>query len=606
MKKIHLHPNFIGLAILTVSFFVSLYIVLKQTGTLDQLAGREQRTVRFLHWQLEPGFREALQAVIDEYNALPHVKAAGYRVQQIAISEKFYPQFLNVHLISGTAPDLSTRGKAALTSRIDQFFEPLGEMVEVPNPYNTHDSVPEYLDPEIRERLIYGPWRDTFIDNLASGYDENLRNFYAIPVSNWGSLRLFYNRGQMRRAKDLLLDLMTAETPRPQWLTDRLIPHGGTTDDGFLPENEALFAWLRSEEPVDTLGRLLLISDAIRALAVIENRPFLVPISGSSYTREIFADRYGPTFQNRIMGAVDINLDSQISPVETFGGWGSGIWSFQDPEMEGFYTTLREIATHFPRGFLGLDREQANRRFILQNATMLLTGAWDATSTFALAENQANPFEVGVTPLPVPGPGERFYEFANLPPSEASQTLGVPMQLYKLSEMKDEAIDFLRFITSYHGNQLFTDRSGWLPATIGVEPNERIRPFLPITRGVTARYQINMLGGNVGTVFRGQMFLFISGDIDYPTFVRNIEAAMADPRMGVNRLWHEQFLRDAQLDRSTQMSLSTQALLHLTHGDPESRHRYYLLLMRSMANSNGLNTLRQWYNFFPDEPHPQF
>ncbi|MCD8482164.1 MAG: hypothetical protein LR015_05525 [Verrucomicrobia bacterium] len=85
MKKFILHPNFMGLALLTISFFFSLWVVLRQTGTIDRVTGTEQRVVRFLHWQLEPGFREALQAVIDEYNALPHVRAAGYTVQQIAI-----------------------------------------------------------------------------------------------------------------------------------------------------------------------------------------------------------------------------------------------------------------------------------------------------------------------------------------------------------------------------------------------------------------------------------------------------------------------------------------------------------------------------------------
>ncbi|MCD8482163.1 MAG: hypothetical protein LR015_05520 [Verrucomicrobia bacterium] len=509
-------------------------------------------------------------------------------------------------LISGTAPDLSTRGKAALSSQIDQFFEPLGDIVELPNPFNTEDSVPRYLDADIRDRLINGPWRDTFIDNLASGYDEALRNYYAIPVSNWGSFRLFYNQGQMRRAKDLLLGILLSDQPRPDWLEARLIPAGGSTRDGFLPENEALYDWIRSDEPPNTLGRLLLISDAIWELARAENRPFLVPIAGSSYTREVFADRYGPTFQNPLMASIDLNMDSIISPAETFGGWRTGKWSFEHPAMEGFFETLREIALHFPRGFLGLDREQANRRFIMQNATMLLTGAWDATSTFALAENQANPFQVGVTTLPVPGPGERFHEFANLPPSEAAQTLGVPMQLYKLSVMKEEAIDFLRFLTSYQGNSKFTRLSGWLPATIGVEPIERMRPFLPVTRGVTSHYRLNMVGGNVGTAFRSQMFGFISGDFTYEEFVNNVETAMSDPRMGVNRLWHEQFLREAQQDRSAQMSLSTQLMMHLTHQDQESIQRYNQLFLRSLSNSNGLNTRQQWRRFFPDEPEPQF
>jgi maltose-binding protein MalE len=606
MKKLTLHPNLFAIILLTGSFFVSIWIVMKQTGTLDQVAGREQRVVRFLHWQLEPGFREALQAVIDEYNELPQVREAGYMVEQIAISEKFYPQFLNVHLISGTSPDLVTRGKATLTSRLDQFFEPLGQYVEQPNPYNTEETVDAGLPDDIRQRLIHGPWQDTFIDNLQSGYDEHLRNYYAIPVSNWGPLRLYYNVGLIREAKDLLLERLADSANRPQWLLDRLVPAGGSFAEGYLFEDQQLYDWLNSDRPPDTLGRLLLTSDAIWELARVENRPFLVPIAGSSYTRETFATLYAPTFQYDIFKDLDLDLDSSVSQYETFGTWAKGDWGFDNRQIEAYFETLQEVAKQFPRGFLGLDREQANRRFIMQNAAMLLTGAWDASSIFTLAEQQANAFEVGVTPLPVPGANERFGDFANLPPSESAQGLGVPMMLYKLSSVKEEAIDFLQYLTSYQGNSEFTQLSGWLPATIGVDPSERMRPFLPVHDGVSSLLRLNITGGNVGTVLRGQMFLYIGGDIDYPTFKSNVVAAMEDERMGVNRLWHEQFIRDGQADRNTQMSLSTQAILYLSGTAPESQERYQSILQRSLTLGNGHLTMVLWHQLFPDEPLPQF
>jgi raffinose/stachyose/melibiose transport system substrate-binding protein len=601
-----LNANTFGAFLLIASFFVSLWIVMQQTGTLDRISGREVRVVRFLHWQLEPGFREALEEVIQKYNALPHVQEAGYMVQQIAISEKFYSQFLNTHLISGTAPDLSTRGKASLASQIDQFFEPLGAFVEEPNPFNTEETVPTYLPQELRERLIHGPWRETFRDALQSGYDESLKNYYAIPISNWGPIRLYYNRGIIRRAKDLLIELLDAPNPRPAWLEARLIPPGGTTADGWLPETPELHAWLRGDEAVDTLGRLMLISDAIRQLAILEERRFLVPISGSAYTRDVFADMYAPPFFHSIAVELDRDKDSSLSPFETFGSWAVGDWSFEDEQIRAYFETLREIASHFPRGFLGLDREQANRRFIMRNAAMLLTGGWDASSIFSLARDQAEPFDVGVGQLPVAGPGERFYEFANQRPSEAAQALGVPMALYKLSEMKEEALDFLRFLTSYQGNQLFVQRSGWLPATIGVEPTEEMRPFTPNPEGIINTMRLNFTGGNVATVYRGQLYLFIGGDITYDEFVNNVETAMGDPRMGVNRLWFETFIRDAQMDRNTQMSMSTEALRYLTGLDPEAEERYFQVLQRSLSIGNGMNNRMLWRHFFPDEPHPEF
>lgn len=605
MKPAWLNANLFGAVILFGSFIISIWIVMVQTGTLDRFTGREERVVRFLHWQLEPGFREALDKVIAEYNALPHVREAGYRVQQVAISEKFYSQFLNTHLISGTAPDLSTMGKASLASQVDQFYEPLAAIVDEPNHYNTEETVPDHLLAEIRRALIEGPWRDTFADGLQSGYNDQLKNYYAIPVSNWGSIRLYYNRGYMKQAKAIVLEALESEV-RPAWLEARLIPPGGTTDDGWLPDTPELREWLRSDRSVDTLGRLLLVSDAVWELARRQNLPFLVPISGSSYTRDLFADRYAPTFHHGLVSEFDLDHDSNISALETFGAWSADKWRFEDEEVRAYFKTLREIATHFPRGFLGLDREQANRRFIMQNAAMLLTGGWDASGIFKLAREQADPFEVGVALLPVPGPGERFHGFANQPPSEAGQTLGVPMALYKLSSMKDEAIDFLRYLTSYKGNQMFVDHSGWLPATIGVEPTREMRPFMPETAGIIGSLHLRFLGGNVATVYRGQLYLYIGGDITYEEFVANVEAAMGDRRMGVNRLWAEQFQRDRQVDRNTQMTLSTQAIRYLSGIDPDAEERYFQILQRSLTLSNGLNNRMMWHRFFPGEPEPEF
>lgn len=606
MKFPKIHPNALGLIILVGSFFVSLWVVMRETGTLARIGGQEIRVVRFLHWQLEPGFREALEAVIEEYNNLPHVREAGYSVRQVAISEKFYSQFLNTHLIAGTAPDLSTRGKASLTAQVDQFFEPLGVIVQAPNPYNTEETVPHHLPPAVREALIHGPWRETFRDALASGYHESLRNYYAIPVSNWGPIRLFYNKDFVRGAKDILLEYLESPGPRPAWLEARLIPPGGTTADGWLPESPELLEWLRGDESVNTLGRLMLLSDAIRELAVRENRPFLVPISGSAYTRDVFADMYAPPFFHSIAGPLDRDQDSSLSPFETFGSWAVDEWSFSDEQVRAYFDTLREIASHFPRGFLGLDREQANRRFIMRNAAMLLTGGWDASSIFTLAQQLAEPFEVGVGQLPVAGPGERYFEFANLPPSEAAQALGVPMALYRLSPMKNEAIDFLHFLTSYHGNSLFVQRSGWLPATIGVEPTEEMRPFSPNPEGIINTMRLNITGGNVGTVYRGQLYQYMAGAISYDEFVDSVERAMRDERMGVNRQWFEGFIRDGQMDRNTQMSMSTEALRYLTGLDPSADERYFMLLQRSLVLGNGTTNRMLWSYFFPDEPHPEF
>jgi hypothetical protein len=46
-----------------------------------------------------------------------------------------------------------------------------------------------------------------------------------------------------------------------------------------------------------------------------------------------------------------------------------------------------------------------------------------------------------------------------------------------------EAIDFLQFMTSMEGSQIFTNVSNWQPATVGVKPSGFAAQFTQITEG---------------------------------------------------------------------------------------------------------------------------
>jgi raffinose/stachyose/melibiose transport system substrate-binding protein len=59
------------------------------------------------------------------------------------------------------------------------------------------------------------------------------------------------------------------------------------------------------------------------------------------------------------------------------------------------------------------------------------------------------------------------------------------MYLNKRSKHPAEALDFLKFLTSVPGNQLFTDASLWLPAVNGVEVPEEIRNFRDYQEGLS-------------------------------------------------------------------------------------------------------------------------
>src|SRR5690606_10709047 len=154
-----------------------------------------KKIIRVTHWQLEPGYRQGLQWAIDEYNKLPHVKAAKVEVVQAPIPQRIYNQFMNVHLISGTAPDISAKGFTRLIqgNALARFYAPLGDYVEEPNPYNTQEYQIPGLPDELSNYLKNARWMDTFFDGMQGGYDNGLNDYYAISVSTTGGVRLFYN-----------------------------------------------------------------------------------------------------------------------------------------------------------------------------------------------------------------------------------------------------------------------------------------------------------------------------------------------------------------------------------------------------------------------------
>jgi hypothetical protein len=135
--------NYVAAGILLVAYLFSvvrfLYISVTNQETDEGTGG----IVRVTHWQLEPGFREAMDWAIAKYNAQPKVIEAGITIEQAAITERVFTQFMNVHLISGTAPDIAAKGHSNIIkgNALARFYTPLGEYVNQPNPYNTYESM---------------------------------------------------------------------------------------------------------------------------------------------------------------------------------------------------------------------------------------------------------------------------------------------------------------------------------------------------------------------------------------------------------------------------------------------------------------------------------
>ncbi len=601
-----LNFNFLGIVFLVTAFLTSIVQVVRVSLTSGEgpLAGG-RKVIRIAHWQLEPGYREAMDEMIEKYNNLPHVKAAQVEVRQVPVTEKAYAQWLNVQLMSGTAPDICERGMARMASGSDytaRFFEPLGELVAQPNPYNAALYLPDHLPADLKKFLSERPWSETFIDGMQGGWVEDLQNYYAVPTSSWGAIRLFCNQEMIQRAKGVTNAALNAQ-PQPQWLAQFIA-------DGYVTDTPELRAWTADARMPDTMGRLLLVCQAVRQLALQTGNDKLVPIAGSRYSQGMFMSRYLVPFTSAYARKLDLNLDSNVDDVETLAGYASGEWSFQDARMRAYFDCLGAICREFPPGFLALERDQANNRFVLGNAAMIASGGWDASSIFRGAAARSNPterFTVVVIDFPLPGPGEKWHQFISDRGNEAQATAGAPYQVDQRSPHKQWAIDFLQYFSSFAPNERFNQVAGWIPAVVGASPEPQMQPFSPNPEGLMGGDRINfVLGGNISTIFQGQLWLYMSGDGDYDSFVRQVAQAIADPRYGADRCWFDRWQRASDYHRNRERTLGVEAARQLLLNEPDAADKYRRSLLLSVSE-NGGNTLRAtWHELYPDRPFPEF
>ncbi len=605
MKKFN--PNWIGLALIIGTFG---YSAVRFTRISLGLAREEDpesgnRVIRVLHWQLEPGYREGMELAIQAYNQLPHVKASNVEVRQLAVTERVYAQFINVHLISGTAPDIVARGMSSLIgtgASIARFFTPISEFVDQPNPYNAPEYLPDGLDPELARFLANAPWNETFTDGMQGGWDDVLQDYYSVPVSSWGAMRTFYNVELVAEIKEFLAKAFH-QSEWPSWLHD--VIH---TDQMLNPEDEAFTAWINSPDTPDTLGRFMVFNEAVLAYAAATpGRGRLVPISASSYFSGTMVDRYILPFTYRLGERIDFNRDSNVSGNEIAAAFQAGQWDFDEPTLkDGFYDVVRWLSRYYPTGFLGLDREQAVRRFLNQQAVFISTGGWDASSLFTGAEGL---FSVGVKEAPMPVEGERWFEFFAGHPSEAEHRLGVPLAIFNQSRNPDWALDFLHYLSSFTANQKMNVRAGWVPSVVGARPDPSMTAFLPRTEGLKASLGMNKNWlPTVAHVYRGQFPLFQNGDIDYDTFVANLKEGFANERNGLNRMWFESFVGARDRALSNERSIALVQLEALRDGEMSDRlwTKHLNLLETNLRDLDGFDPPALFHTLFEDRTFPEF
>ncbi len=606
------NPNWIAVFLLVGAFVVSavrFYIVSEE---LSQENGSEgPQLIRLTHWQLEPGFREAMQWAIDEYNNQPKVKEAGVQVVQMPIPERTYNQFMNVHLVSGTAPDIAVKKETPLIrgNALAKFYTPLGTYVQQPNPYNA----PEYqipgLPPELSEFLATAPWRDTFIDGLQGGYELTLSDYYAIPVSTWGAnARLIFNLQLLAKVKDWAGDVAN-KNPQPMWL--QKLWRSDDNPDGFLSEASGM-AWLSSDNVPQTLGQLIFYCELVQAYAEANDLSYLVPIAGSRYARNSVGSLYSDELGSGYWDKLSLEQGRKPHPVEPLVGLENGIWNLDTDAFVESMEFSRLIATYYPMGYRGLDREQAQRRFVLGQAAMIATGGWDVSSIHAGIEARDDPadrFAIKIVAAPMPTPDERWGDTFGTRVSEADAKGAVPFAINKSTKHFDWCLDFLQFLSSQRINEEFALRSGWLPVIVGSKQPEMVKAYMPMVEGVPVDLILPLykpaMTSSIRNVWNAQRRLYIDGEIDYDTMKARITEVINDPNLGTMRVWRRSLQEEQDKTIANGQAVSVERLNAIL-GSDAAAERERAAMYLTVTDDEGVFLKRWWHKLYPDKPYPTF
>ena len=515
--------NGMAAVFLAVSFVVSMI----QINSVHEVYFDEsKKNLRIAHWQLESGYRDALDHIIREYEKL-HPEVA---IHQVPITEKFYAQVVNTHLVGGTAPDLMEMGMSTMVSQdqyLQRYFEPMSGHVAKPNPYNAGTELEGVL------------WRETFIDGMRTAYRPSLQDYFGVPSSTF-TQRIFYNRDLFRKV-------------------------------------------LGTDEPPQTFGQLLEVCRTIRQHAE-QTGVLLVPIAGSKYNSPIFFERYQAAFLAGYLSELDTNLDGGIGGMEMYAGLESGVFGWDSPPNQAAFGLIRDLSNHFQKGFMAVGREQAAFLFVQENAAMITSGSWDAESLFRQAD-----FEVGIFDFPMPAGDEPYADQVRGRTSEASTGTGNAYGIHRYSRNKDVAIDFLQFLTSKAMNQQFNRDINWIPAVIGARPTKELEVFMPNPEGYTGTLYW-FWGGRSRQVYDGGLTAFVQGEIGLDEFGKNVVDALQDNDYGWTRAAQDEFevgRNNVRLQEQLLGILNSDALFEQTYADHD--RRFQEAMIRQVRADHGLN-----------------
>ncbi len=275
-------------------------------------------TIRFSHWQLEPGVRRAYKSIIADYESLhPEI-----RVQQIAIPGRIYRQWGSTQLVGGQPPDLMQIGLGLSRGFFFDDFVPITAYVNDPNPYNAGGP------------LADTPWRNTFHDGMFGSMDPKTMEYFGASLFS-STVRIFCNQDLLRKV----------------------------TGDSKFPETFAGFLKLRDQ--LQTYNT--------------EHDTHISLIAGSKFSAMILFRNLFSTQTQKIGSRLNQLNDFPLKGEYFYLSYLDGDWDMNDPSMQQGARLLTEASTMMSPGFAQAEGDQAHLRFVQSHAMLMVLGSLQAT-----------------------------------------------------------------------------------------------------------------------------------------------------------------------------------------------------------------------------------
>jgi raffinose/stachyose/melibiose transport system substrate-binding protein len=393
----------------------------------------------------------------------------GVTIKQEAVPGRVYQTWMRTGLAGGQEPDLMVTGQAR-DEVLARHFLPLTRELAEPNPYNKGTD------------LEGVPWRETFVDGLSNSLGvQTLQEYYSVPMAVL-TIRLYVNSGLWKK--------FLGERPLPRDFDDLI----SACEDITRKSRE--------------LGQ------------------DVTPIASSRFTAEML---FSPLFKSQTQKfTVQLNRLDNLTPPRSAvaSAFLPGMASLDDPAIRDGLQIVREISQFMQPGFLQLEREDAILAFAQQRAVMLPTGAWDFLSI-----KSQSPFPIEIVRIPWPSASHPRYGKNILgPPSEAGSGSATSFCLSAASRHPEVALDFLRFMTSQPGNEIFAQTSKWLPSVAGAKPSETTKEFMPEIEGATDGFAIAPImfgGGEITRIYAQNIHHLVDPDGSVEAFVEALRPSFA-------------------------------------------------------------------------------